>query len=60
MTFFLNLALLAILVGVAATGVALFWIARQDDSANGRIIGIGLVALVVLAALYIVLGRHWF
>ena len=60
MTFFLNLILFATLVGVAAISVALFWIARQDDSANGRRIGIGLLGLVVLAALYVVIGRHWF
>ena len=60
MIFILNLILFATLVGVAAIGVVLFGIARQDDSANGRRIGIGLLGLAVLAALYVVIGRHWF
>ncbi len=60
MTFFLNLVLIAALLGLAALGTALFWIARQDDSRAGRTIGMGSITLVIFAGLYVLLGRHWF
>jgi len=43
-----------------AGGVALFWIARQDDSRPGRIVGILFPTAAMTAALYLTVGHHWF
>ena len=50
------LALLAAILG----GIALFWIARQDDSRAGRLLGLLAVALGAMALLYLGSGNHWF
>ncbi len=49
------LALVAALLG----GLALFWIARQDDSRTGRLLGLLAMAVAVAAFLYLHLGPHW-
>ncbi|MEI9888499.1 MAG: hypothetical protein WDN08_18760 [Rhizomicrobium sp.] len=49
------LALVAALLG----GLALFWIARQDDSRTGRLLGLLAMAAAVAAFLYLHAGAHW-
>ena len=56
----LNLILSAILIGAGASGVALFWIARQDDSRAGRLIGITLMSVSVFIAGGLTLAQGWF
>ena len=59
MTVLLNLVLFAVLIALMVIGVALFWIARQDDSRTGKSIGVGLVVLGTFTTLYVVIGHHW-
>ena len=54
-------ALIGLAVAGAALGVlALFWIARQDGSRLGRILGLLFPVAAILAAAYLTTGRHWF
>lgn len=55
-----NILICLILVAAVAGGVALFWIARQDDSRAGRLIGMLAVALGAVAILWLGTGNHWF
>jgi hypothetical protein len=59
MSFVANAALCLGLAAAVLGGIALFWIARQDESRNGRLIGLLAVALGVVAFLYLALGHHW-
>jgi len=57
-------AVLDVLIGLAIAGVvlgglALFWIARQDGSRLGSLLGIFLPMLAILAAIYLTMGHHW-
>lgn len=53
-----NIAIVLVLLAVFAAGVALFWIARQDDSRAGRLIG--LLAIAGSAVAFVWLGGgHW-
>ena len=56
----LNVLLSAVLFGAGATGIALFWIARQDDSRAGRLIGIALLAASVFIPLVLTIVQGWF
>jgi disulfide bond formation protein DsbB len=55
----LNIAIALILAAAIAGGVALFWIARQDDSRMGRLIGLLAVAIGAVTGLYLTTGHHW-
>ncbi len=54
-----NIAIGLILAAAILGGVALFWIARQDDSRLGRLIGLLSVAIGAVAGLYLTTGQHW-
>ena len=56
----LNLAALLVIAAMVLGGIALFWIARQDDSRAGRLLGLLAVALGAVALLYLGAGNHWF
>lgn len=56
----LNIAMLLVIAAAVMGGTALFWIARQDDSRAGRLLGLLIVALGAAAVLYLATGRHWF
>jgi hypothetical protein len=47
------------LAGTSLGGVALFWIARQDDSRAGRLLGLLAIALSVVALIWLSVGHHW-
>lgn len=47
------------LVGAVLGGLALFWIARQDGSRLGRVLGVLYPTLAVFAGIYVTIGRHW-
>lgn len=60
MSMVLNLAIALAVAAMVMGGIALFWIARQDDSRAGRLLGILAVALGAMAILYLGTGNHWF
>ena len=60
MSMVLNLAIALAVVAMVLGGVALFWIARQDDSRAGRLLGILAVALGAVGILWLETGNHWF
>jgi len=41
------------LIALAAGGIALFWIARQDDSRLGRILGLAALVLAAIGVAYV-------
>src|SRR5262249_44600358 len=47
------------LAGTSLGGFALFWIARQDDSRAGRLLGLLAILLSVLALIWLSAGHHW-
>jgi hypothetical protein len=47
------------LAGTSLGGFALFWIARQDDSRAGRLLGLLAIALSVVALIWLSVGHHW-
>ena len=58
-------ALSDVLIGLAIAGailggLALFWIARQDGSLSGRVLGVLFSITAILAATYLTMGHHWF
>jgi hypothetical protein len=55
-----NIAIALILAAAIVGGVALFWIARQDDSRMGRLIGLLAVAIGAVTLLWLGTGNHWF
>ena len=55
----INLVMSLVLIAVVLGGVALFWIARQDDSRLGRILGLFAVAFGSIGLLYVIVGHHW-
>ena len=59
MTMIGNIIIGSVLAAALLGGIALFWIARQDDSRAGRLIG--LLAMAVATVLFISLtsGHHW-
>jgi hypothetical protein len=48
-------ALLLLFLG----GFALFWIARQDDSRAGRLLGLLAMTAAVGTLVYLSYGHHW-
>jgi hypothetical protein len=48
------------LAGTSLGGFALFWIARQDDSRAGRLLGLLAIAVSVVALIWLSVGHHWF
>ena len=57
-------AVLNVLIGLAIAGavlggLALFWIARQDGSRLGRVLGVLLPVAAILAGTYLTIGHHW-
>ncbi len=60
MSTVLNLAAALVIAALVLAGVALFWIARQDDSRAGRLLGLLAVALGAAAILWLQAGSHWF
>jgi FtsH-binding integral membrane protein len=54
-----NIVLCLLVAGAFFGGVALFWIARQDDSRLGRILGVLCTLVAILIGVYLVLGGHW-
>jgi hypothetical protein len=40
-------------------GFALFWIARQDDSRAGRLLGLLAMAATAVGLSYLTYGHHW-
>ncbi|HEY4943592.1 MAG TPA: hypothetical protein VII56_19345 [Rhizomicrobium sp.] len=56
----LNIAMLLVIASAVMGGTALFWIARQDDSRAGRLLGLLIVALGAAAVLWLGAGGHWF
>jgi len=40
-------------------GFALFWIARQDDSRAGRLLGLLAMAASMVGLSYMTYGHHW-
>ena len=55
----LNVIIVLALIGLAMGGVALYWIAGQDGSRMGRILGALILAAALLGATYMIMGRHW-
>lgn len=55
-----NILIVVALAAVFLGGLALFWIARQDDSRAGRLLGMLAMAAVIVALGYIDRGNHWF
>ena len=52
------------LIGIALAvlflgGLALFWIARQDDSRTGRLLGLVAMATAATGLGYLTYGHHW-
>ena len=60
MSMVLNLTALLVIAAMVLGGIALFWIARQDDSRAGRLLGLLAVALGAVAILWLGTGDHWF
>jgi hypothetical protein len=54
-----NIVIALILAGFFLGGGALFFIARQDDSHAGRVIGILSATVGAIAAVYLTAGHHW-
>ena len=54
-----NLLIGLALAAAALGGFALFWIARQDDSRAGRLLGLLAIALSVVALIWLSTGHHW-
>ncbi len=57
-------AVLNVLIGLAIAaavlgGVVLFWIARQDGSCLGSVLGVLFPTLAVFTAIYLTMGHHW-
>jgi len=57
-------AVLNVLIGLAIAaavlgGVVLFWIARQDGSRLGSVLGVLFPTLAVFTAIYLTMGHHW-
>lgn len=60
MSMVINLAIALAVAAMVLGGIALFWIARQDDSRAGRLLGLLAVALGAMAILWLGTGNHWF
>ena len=60
MSMILNMAVALVIAAMVLGGIALFWIARQDDSRAGRLLGLLAVALGAVAILWLGAGNHWF
>ncbi len=54
-----NAAIVLALAAVFLGGLALFWIARQDDSRTGRLLGLLAMAASALGLAYLAAGHHW-
>ena len=60
MSTILNMAVALVIAAMVLGGIALFWIARQDDSRAGRLLGLLAVALGAVGILWLETGNHWF
>lgn len=60
MSLVINLAVVLVIAAMVLGGIALFWIARQDDSRAGRLMGALAIALGAVALGYLGTGQHWF
>ena len=54
-----NITIGLVLAAAIVGGVALFWIARQDDSRMGRLVGLLAIAIGAVTGLYLTTGHHW-
>jgi hypothetical protein len=54
-----NILIGLVLGGTVAAGGALFWIARQDGSPQGKTLGILLLIAAALTSAYLIIGDHW-
>ena len=54
-----NTAIALLLAGTFLGGIALFTIARQDDSRNGQILGAAAIAAAATVAILLFAGHHW-
>lgn len=59
MAFVGNVVIALILAAVFLGGGSLFFIARQDDSRAGRVIGVLSATASTAVALYLTAGHHW-
>ena len=59
MSFVENIVIALVLAGFFLGGGALFFIARQDDSNAGRVIGLLAATAGTVAAIYLTAGHHW-
>jgi uncharacterized membrane protein len=54
-----NIVIALVLAGLFLGGGALFFIARQDDSRAGRLIGLLVATAGAVAIIYLTAGHHW-
>jgi len=59
MTHALNALIAIALFALFLGGFALFWIARQDDSRAGRLLGLLAMTAAVGLLVFLSYGRHW-
>jgi hypothetical protein len=59
MSHALNALIGVVLLALFLGGFALFWIARQDDSRFGRLLGLLAMASAVAFLGYLTYGHHW-
>jgi len=55
-----NIVIVLAIAGAVVGAVALFWIARQDGSPQGRNVAILILLTAAIVELYVSLGHHWF
>lgn len=55
----INIFIGLVITGAIVGGVVLFWIARQDGSRLGRILGIFLPIIAILAGFCLTKGHYW-
>jgi disulfide bond formation protein DsbB len=54
-----NIIIALVLAGLFLGGGALFFIAQQDDSRAGRLIGLLAATAGAVATIYLTAGHHW-
>ena len=55
----INIFIGLVITGAIVGGVVLFWIARQDGSRLGRILGVLLPIIAILAGFCLTEGHYW-
>ncbi len=60
MRLLVHLAFALVLLLVFAGGLALFWIARQDDSRAGRMVGLIVMAISAFTIAWLAAGHRFF